>query len=303
MIYTLTTNPSIDYYIYLNDQVKKGINRSSKYDFIAAGKGVNVSRVLSNLGQKNTCVLTAGGFTGEYIKDQLSLDNNIEVIMIPIAGNSRINVKIRCAGDEVDLNTSGPEVTEEKKKELVLCFSKVKKNDYVCINGSLQSGMKETIFEIADIVNRNGGRLILDVPNISFDEILRCKPYLIKPNDDEIRQFLSTDRKFPELAYEIKERIAAKEINCLLSLGAEGSCYISKDRIVKVKCPNVTAINTVGAGDSLLAGFVYMLENGNPIEKCLSFASATGSAAVTKEELPTQVDIYPLVEQVVLEEL
>ncbi|NMA15833.1 MAG: hexose kinase [Erysipelotrichia bacterium] len=303
MIYTLTTNPSVDYYIYLKDKLKEGINRPTKYDFVAGGKGVNVSKILSNLKQKNICVLLAGGFSGDYIKYQLSKDENIEVLLIPIEDNSRINVKIRCNKNEIDLNTIGPEVTKEKQNELVSVFSKIKDGDYVCISGSLQKGMIETVIRIAENVNKNKGKLILDVPNMSYDEIVSCKPYLIKPNDEEIKHILKTDISFPELIYEIKEKITEKGINCLLSLGEKGSCYISKDRIILAESPKVTVINTVGAGDSLLAAFVYMLENNNSIEECLKFATATGSATVKKATLPTKDDIIKLVNKVIIKDL
>lgn len=303
MIYTLTTNPSIDYYIYLNDELKEGINRSSRCDFIAGGKGVNVSKVLSNLNQKNICVLLAGGFSGDYIKYQLSRDKNLDVLMIPIEENSRINVKIRCNKNEIDLNTAGPLVSQDKQNELISVFSKIKEGDYVCISGSLQRGMIETIIMIADSVNKNKGKLILDVPNMSYDEIVSCKPYLIKPNYEEIKHLLKTESDLPKLAYEIKEKIAEKGINCLLSLGEKGSFYISKEKMVKAECPKVKVINTVGAGDSLLAAFVYMLENNKTIEDCLRFATATGSASVTKEILPTKEDINILVNQIVLKNI
>lgn len=303
MIYTLTTNPSIDYYLFTEKDLNEGINRPESCQFVAAGKGVNVSRVLANLGQKNKCVIVSGGFTGKYICDKTNEIEHIDVINVPIENDSRVNVKIRCNGKEVDLNTSGPELTEDNKKALLKAFDMVKENDYVCFNGSLQKGMKETMIHLAKLLHEKGAKLILDVPNLSYNEIVDCQPYLIKPNDDELRDLLESDARFPELAYVAQKQLASKGIHIMLSLGKKGSCYIGKNEIIKVNCPKVKAVNTVGAGDSLLAGFMYMLENNKPLEQCLRFASATGSAAVMTTDLPERTAIEGLVDQVFVEQL
>lgn len=301
MIYTLTTNPSIDYYIFSSKDLQEGINRPEGYQFVAAGKGVNVSRVLANLNQKSKCVIVAGGFTGQYICDEINKIEDIEVIHVPIEGNSRVNVKIRPNGKEVDLNTSGPELTEENKKQLLSVFDEVKENDYVCFNGSLQKGMKETMISLAKAIRAKGGKVVLDVPNLNAEEIVECCPFMIKPNIEELQDLLQSDLPYPEIISLAKERLTSKGINIMLSLGKDGSCFIGKEEVFEVNCPKVQAVNTVGAGDSLLAGFMYMLENNKPLQQCLSFASATGSAAVTTNDLPTKEIILPLLEQVRVE--
>lgn len=301
MIYTLTTNPSIDYYIHLQEPIQKGIHRVQKYSFEPGGKGVNVSKVLANLGLRNVCVLAVGGFSGCFVKQQLEQDEHLLVKVVEIEGNSRINVKVRSAGDEIDLNTSGPALSQQKQQELIEIFSNIEKDDIVCINGTVQDGLMDTLFEIAKRVKKQQAKLVLDVPNMTYQQILQCQSYLIKPNMEELEQLLQLDSS--DWMTQVREKLTKQGIACLLSLGEKGSCYIGLDRCLKANCPKVAVVNTVGAGDSLLAGFLYMLANNKPMEQCLKFASASGSGAVTKNELPQKQDIEPLLEQVEVREM
>ena len=153
MIYTITLNPSVDYYIYLDDLKKGLINRISKYQFIAAGKGINVSRMLSKSNIKSICIFPKGGFSGNFLLDELSRDTNIECRTVTINQPNRINVKIR-HDMETDLNLEGPGLDELAQKQLLKLVLDVKTNDTVVISGSIQHGLFPLVKQICDFVNK-----------------------------------------------------------------------------------------------------------------------------------------------------
>lgn len=299
MIYTLTTNPSIDYYLYHDLDLREGIHRCEHYEFIVAGKGVNVSKMLAGLQMQSNCIVVCGGFTGDYIINELKKEKSFHTTSILIAQDSRINVKTRFNRREVDINTSGPVLDNHAKDTLVQVFDQVGATDFVCINGSLQSDMKDTILKISKKVHEKQAKLILDVPNITAEEILSYRPFLIKPNLEELKNLLQMDVALDEIIENTKNLFADNGINVLLSLGEVGSCYISSEVILHVTSAKVEhVVNTVAAGDSMLAGFVYMLANGNTIEETLKFASAAGSASVMSSYLPTLDVIDTLYQQI-----
>jgi len=303
MIYTLTTNPCIDYYIYHDSELIEGINRSEQYEFIVAGKGVNVSKMLLILQMPSSCIVVCGGFTGDYIVNELKKEKLINTIDIQIAHVSRINVKTRFNHKEIDFNTSGPIVDDNAKEALLEVFDQVNANDFVCINGSLQSDIKDTVFRISKKVNKKNAKLVLDVPNLTADEIISYRPYLIKPNIDELKKLLNTEDGLNHIIDKAKSTFANYGINVLLSLGEAGSCYISSDKIIRISSAKVDqVVNTVASGDCLLAGFIYMQANQKSIEESLKFASATGSASVISSYLPSMDVITDLYKQVTIHE-
>ena len=303
MIYTLTANPAIDYYLFFDNELSYGINRTGKYSFEAGGKGVNVSRVLASFREENICVILTGGFSGEYIGEQLEKEDFIKVRNVPLEGISRINVKIRCAGKELDINTSGPQVDGSCREDFLAAFAEIKANDIVCFNGSLQAGVSELLAELAGELRKKGARLVMDVPNLTLEEVLAYKPYLIKPNEEELQQLLHTDSVYPQLAMAAQKTLGKEGVKVLLSLGKDGSCYIDESRIIKLSVPPVKAVNTVAAGDSLLAGFIYALNREMPLETCLRYAASGGTAAVMRTELPSVELISTLLDQIILTEV
>ncbi|MBQ9840865.1 MAG: hexose kinase [Erysipelotrichaceae bacterium] len=300
MIYTLTTNPSIDYYLYGKNDICEGIIHPDDYEFIVAGKGVNVSKMLARLNKETKCIVVCGGFTGDYIASELEKEEKLNHVIVRNNENTRINVKTRFNGIEIDFNSYGPSLLDAAKQELIDVFDQVQAQDYVCINGSLQKGMKDTIITIAKKVCAKQAKLILDVPNLTKEEILACSPYLIKPNQDELCKLLN-EENLEELIYKAQNVFAKNGIHVLLSLGEKGSCYIAKDEILKVLCPKIDeVVNTVAAGDSLLAGFICKLSDDKNIYEALTYASACGSASVSSSYLPTKELVDSLVDKVIV---
>ncbi|MBQ6655603.1 MAG: 1-phosphofructokinase family hexose kinase [Erysipelotrichaceae bacterium] len=298
MIHTITLNPSIDYYLHPASFEIGVINRASEVDYIAAGKGINVSRMLSELSIPSTCIFPAGGFTGSFLVESLKKVPLVSVEQVMIEGISRINVKIRHQ-QETDLNAEGPKLSRDTQERLLDLMKAVKEGDYVVISGSIQHGLNELITRIAERVNAQNGRLVLDVPNLPLEDLVACRPYLIKPNMEELQSFLNSDRPLEQLLPEARSQLIDRGVSSILiSLGKDGACYLSKDEHYTITGPVMKPLNTVAAGDSMLSAAIGHLSQGSDIKTALKYGVACGSAAVMAPYLPTrdQVEaIYKLV--------
>ncbi|MCR5066472.1 MAG: 1-phosphofructokinase family hexose kinase [Erysipelotrichaceae bacterium] len=302
MIYTITLNPSIDYYLYPEHLELGVINRASKVDYIAAGKGINVSRMLCELGMTSTCIFPAGGFTGRYLIDELDPIELIRVEPIMIEGISRINVKIRHE-QETDLNAEGPELSDEAQKQLLKLMSGISADDYVIISGSIQRGLNGLIVRLCEEINANKGRVVLDIPNLPLHDLVACKPYLIKPNLEELQKFLSSEEPLERLLPLAREQLIANGIrSILISLGSEGAYYLSADHQYRITGPHRDPLNTVAAGDSMLSATVGYLARGSELETALKYGVSCGTAAVMAAYLPTREQVEEIYPQVVIEE-
>lgn len=303
MIYTITLNPSVDYYIYLDDLKKGLINRISKYQFIAAGKGINASRMLSKSNIKSICIFPKGGFSGDFLLDELKNDTNIECRTVSINQPNRINVKIR-HDMETDLNLEGPTLDETAQKQLLKLVSDVKTNDTVVISGSIQRGLFPLVKQISDFVNEQKGKLVLDIPNLSLRQIIECHPFMIKPNLEELQFMLCKNNELSDLLQDIKSRIIQQGVKSLfISLESKGAYYIDENVQYSISPPKVKVVNTVAAGDSLLAETVGSLQLGKSLKESLKLGVAAGTAAVMVEYLPEVEDIQRIYEKVNIEEI
>ena len=298
MIYTITLNPSIDYYLYPEHLQVGAINRTNNVDYIAAGKGINVSRMLSELSIPSSCIFPAGGFTGTFLVESLKKISLIDVQPVMIEGTSRINVKIRHE-QETDLNAEGPKLSDETQRKLLKLMDSVQENDYVIISGSIQHGLNEFIVSLADAVNSHDGRLVLDIPNLPLDDLVACRPYLIKPNLEELQSFLQSDLPLKELLPLARQQLLDKGVGSILvSLGKDGACYLNNEETYTITGPVMKPLNTVAAGDSMLSATIGHLANGDDLQTSLKYGVSCGSAAVMVPYLPTreQVEtIYKLV--------
>ena len=184
MIYTVTLNPAIDYFITLRDELMVDeVNRGTGELFKAGGKGLNVSKILSVLGVPSRAVALLGGFTGEFIKDAFSADPNIEIVPVRIEGNNRINLKAMYDHKALCINGTGPSVGEEDRKSILELFASLCAEDTVVISGSMMPGLDEQfITEMSGIIHGRGARLVIDMEKICPETLIRCRPELIKPN-------------------------------------------------------------------------------------------------------------------------
>ena len=290
MIYTVTFNPAIDYIVRMDKPLDPGMtNRSASEDCFFGGKGINVSTVLKNLGIENTALGFAAGFTGKAIVDSL-IEKGIEEDFIMLnEGISRINVKIK-SDEETEINAQGPNISDEAYEELLNKLDKLQKDDVLILAGSIPSSLPDDVYEI--ILERlydKGVTFVVDATKDLLMNVLRFKPFLIKPNNHELGEMfgtvLETDDEIEEYAKKLQEMGAR---NVLISMAGDGAMLITEDgQRFRVGVPKGTVKNSVGAGDSMVAGFVAGYMKTRDYQVALNMGTAAGSATAFSDDLAT----------------
>ena len=295
MIYTLTLNPAIDYIINVKNYTDGAVNRTSGEKLLPGGKGINVSIVLKNLGIESTAMGFVGGFTGKMIEDMLTTSGlGCDFVHLD-SGLSRINVKIK-AQTETEINAQGPQISNEMLLSLYNKLEQLKEGDTLVMAGSVPSSLPETIyFEIMQKLKDKNIRFVVDATKDLLTSSLKYNPFLIKPNNFELGetfgQMLSTDTQIIDCAQKLQEMGAR---NVLVSMGKDGAILLSEDgQILKASAPQGKVINTTGAGDSLVAGFLAGLSKGYAY--ALKMGICAGSASAFSEELATYDEIMSLI--------
>ncbi|AKU79611.1 1-phosphofructokinase [Spiroplasma turonicum] len=307
MIYTLTLNPAVDHIILVNKNIELGMTNYYNDDYkVVGGKGINAAIILNNLGAN----VEAIGILGEENKDiffnkfnEIKLKNNFYLNK----GNTRVNYKIKNLQirQETELNGLGFNVDNNNIISILNYFkTKLKEKDIVVLTGSTAKGINDDIYNIiGKIVNDKKAILICDCTKDLLLNVLESKPYLIKPNLEEICATLKIDFKENFSDEEIFKLVnMLKELgaqNVLLSMGSKGSIFFSSNgEIYKVGTAKGKLVNSVGAGDSMLAGFVFGLSHDFNIEKVLQYAAASGGATAFTEWLAEKKEIEGLVNEI-----
>lgn len=293
MIYTVTLNPALDYTLNIDLLQRGAITRSNGENSAFGGKGINVSLILKELGLESTALGICAGFVGEALVCDLE-NKGIKTDFVRLKeGNTRINVKIR-DGAETDINCGGPNVPREALEELYLKLDALQSGDVLVLAGSIPTGVDQSIY--ADIMKRlqNKGILfVVDACGEALTLALKEKPFLIKPNEDELAEIFKTKIETLDDAYFYAEKLWEMGAeNVLVSLGekgavlrdAEGKKYFADSK-------KITPKSTVGAGDSMVAGFLagYILEG--DFEKALKLGTACGTATASCYGLATGKEI------------
>ena len=301
MIYTVTFNPALDYIVRLDSFVSGGTNRVNFEQVLAGGKGINVSIVLGNMGQKSTALGFIAGFTGEEVKRQLQDKKvNYDFIQLP-KGFTRINAKVK-ADTETEINGQGPNISEEKWQALITQIDKIlKSGDVLVLAGSIPNTLPDDMYEriLARLYGR-GVRCVVDATKKLLLNVLKFQPFLIKPNNNELEDLfdtkLKTDEEFLEHAKKLQKKGAK---NVLVSMGADGALLLDEHgNHYRCPAPKGTLVNSVGAGDSMVAGFLTGLaENNGDYERAFRFAVACGSASAFSENLATRAEVEELMKQ------
>lgn len=303
MIYTVTFNPSLDYVISVEDFETRKINRTASETIFAGGKGINVSWVLSELGVKSTTLGFVSGFTGDELERRVQ-EKGISTDFIHVKeGFSRINVKVRTDKrndkddifhEETEINGQGPSVSEEELEQLMGKISCMTEEDILIISGSICRGLSQNIYaDIVKVCKEKGIRVVVDASSTLLWNTLEYQPFLIKPNQHELGDIFNreiTTRE--EIIFYGKELQNRGAQNVLISAGGDGAVLIAEDGMVyEMEAPSGTVINSVGAGDSMVAGFLagYM-ENGD-YEKALKLGIYAGSATAFSEGLAHKNEI------------
>lgn len=286
MIYTLTLSPALDYMMRFSEIRAGRINRSSDVRFRAGGKGINVSLVLKRLNVASCCLGFVAGFTGAEILRLIRREGLNERLLTLPEGNSRINVKIK-SREETDYNASGPAIPApliEELKEQIRCLQA---GDMLIMSGNPPAGTDAGLYcELAGIAQANGAVVVADVSGRCLEEIVSIRPALIKPNQFELSELAGrTLNTIEEIAAFAGKLCCCGPRNVLVSLGANGAVLASADGALYCAAPQLEIVNTTGAGDSMVAGYVKMCCGRCPDEEMLRFAVACGSASAASEHL------------------
>lgn len=296
MIYTVTFNPALDYILEL-DKLEIGKIQKSKTELILpGGKGINVSTVLTNLEIDNIALGYKAGFVGAEL-ERLLRNMNVKTDFIDLEeGNSRINVKIS-GEEETAINTNGPQISENKILELLEKLKTLNANDYLVLSGSIPSSIKDDIYEkICSIVKKQNVKIIVDATKNLLVQALKYNPFLIKPNNEELGEIFGVEIHTKEDAYVYGKKL--KEMgaqNVLVSMGKIGAALIDEaGQEYFIKSPEGKRVNTVGSGDSMVAGFIAGFLKYNNYNDALRMGVSAGSASALSKYLATKEEVYNL---------
>ncbi|MCR5834006.1 MAG: 1-phosphofructokinase [Selenomonadaceae bacterium] len=296
MIYTVTFNPAIDYIVRLNSFTAGKINRVTYEQVLGGGKGVNVSIVLGNLGHKSTATGFLAGFTGDEIVRQLRTFNAADDFVKLDEGFSRINVKVK-ADVETEINGQGPKISDAKREELFKKLETLQEGDTLILSGSIPNTLPDDMYEqTLSRLQGKGIRFVVDAEKNLLLKVLKFNPWLIKPNNHELGDMfgvtLKTDEDIIKYAKKLQEQGAQ---NVLISMAGDGAILLTAEgKHYKSEPPKGTLVNSVGAGDSMVAGFVAGYIESNDYEKAFLMGLCTGSASAFSENLATRPEVEAL---------
>ena len=295
MIYTVTFNPSLDYIVATDSLILGKVNRTVSELILSGGKGVNVSIVLNNLNVKNTALGFIAGFTGKEIENGLKkLGCCCDFITIE-KGFSRINIKIK-AKEETELNGMGPEISQKELNQLFEKLDCLQSQDILILAGSVPNSLPQNIYEkIMERLQNKNIRIIVDATKDLLINVMKYQPFLVKPNTHELGELFHTTLNTEEdiIFYGKKlQQMANGNVNVLVSRAGEGAILIgTDDNIYKSPAPKGTLINSVGAGDSMVAGFIAGYLKNHSLEEAFYMGVATGSASAFSKYLATKEEV------------
>lgn len=306
MIYTVTFNPSIDYVMFVDDFAAGALNRTTATVKFAGGKGINVSRVLQTLQVPSTALGFIGGFPGHFIENTLKAEG-IYTAFTQVDEDTRINVKLK-SQTETEINAAGPHITEAQVATLFEQLRATTAEDIVVVAGSVPSSLPDTIYiDIAKITQQTGAKLVVDAEKSLIEGILPYHPLFIKPNQHELEAMFDTKIETDQDVLTYARRLVDKGAqSVIVSLGGAGAIYADREVAYKIQAPQGQVVNTVGAGDSTVAGMIAGLSQNLELPEALTLAIASGSATAFNDdlaqydmiqELQAHVTIQPLNEE------
>ncbi|WP_305807864.1 1-phosphofructokinase, partial [Staphylococcus epidermidis] len=277
-----------------------GLNRAQDTNKFAGGKGINVSRVLKTLGVDSTALGFAGGFPGDFIAQTLK-DSDIHTNFVQVEEDTRINVKLK-TGQETEVNAQGPNVTEAQFQSLLNQIKETSDKDTVIVAGSVPKSIPSDAYaQIAKITRQTGAQLVVDAEKDLVETVLEYQPLFIKPNKDELEVMFNTSVKNDEDVIKYAKQILEKGAqSVIVSLGGDGAIYVDHQQSIKAVNPTGEVINTVGSGDSTVAGMVAGLATGLSVQDAFKQAVASGTATAFDADLATKEAIENIKSQVTI---
>ncbi|WHY95492.1 1-phosphofructokinase [Peribacillus simplex] len=303
MIYTVTLNPSIDYLVEVESFQMGKVNRTSYDAKFPGGKGINVSRVLKRLGNSTTALGFIGGQTGEFVKRFLRQEE-IFTDFTEIAGDTRINVKLK-TGLETEINSQGPIISKGNYQQLFSQIEQLNNNDILILSGSIPPSVPSDVYEaMARTCSQNGIKVVVDTSGKELLNVLPHRPFLIKPNHHELGELFSTEIRTVDDAREYGAKLVeAGAQNVIVSMAGQGAVLCSGGESYSANVPKGNVINSVGAGDSMVAGFIGTYESTGDILSAFRFSLAAGSATAFSSDLGTLDKIEELLPQIAINHL
>ena len=296
MIYTVTFNPSLDYIVTVDNFTTGRVNRTTTEFMYPGGKGINVSIVLKNLGYDNIALGFEAGFTGEEIIRRISDMGIIHDFIHVDNGLSRINVKIR-SDNESEINGQGPAIEADHINKLYQRLDKLKNGDVLVLAGSIPTVMPDSMYmDIMKYLKGRNIKIVVDATKDLLVNVLEYKPFLIKPNNHELGEIFGVELKTRDEVVEYAKRLQKMgAVNVLVSMAGEGAVLVAEDgSIFKTPAPKGVVKNSVGAGDSMVAGFIAgYLNSGNYVE-AFKMGVCTGSASAFLDKLTTKAEVEAL---------
>lgn len=287
MIYTMTFNPSLDYIMNVHDFKEGETNRSVSEKIYPGGKGFNVSIILKRLGFESTALGFVGGFTGHEIVSELQQRGLTCDLCYLCEGNSRINVKMK-GKKETEINGSGPHIPLDKIDELFEKLNALKKGDTLVLAGSIPTSLPDDIYEIImKRLENKGIRFVVDATNELLKKVLPYHPFLIKPNHRELEELFQVEMNTQEDIINYAKQLQKQgAVNVLVSLGKDGALLVAEDGHVYFCKGAVGQLkNSVGSGDSMVAGFVAGYLKENHYQEAMHLGSACGGATAFSDDL------------------
>lgn len=300
MFYTVTLNPALDYILQVDDFGIGKINRTKTEKILPGGKGLNVSMVLKNLEIDTVAIGFIAGFTGDELRKQME-QKGVKTEFIKVQnGITRINVKIS-SNQETALNGIGPDIDEKDIEELLQKINEITSDDLVILSGNIPKSIPKNIYQIiCDILEKNNVTFVVDATRELLIDVLKYKPFLIKPNKEELEETfkvkITTKDELVTYAKKLQDMGAQ---NVLISLGGDGAMLLNKeDKVYYSKAPKGKVINTVGAGDSMVAGFLAGYKKTKDYEQAFKMGIATGSASAFSMDLATAKEVEDLLKDI-----
>lgn len=299
MIYTITTNPSIDYIMRFDKFSDGATIRAYEDEKYPGGKGIMASKILKNLGEDPINLGFVGGFIGEYIASGVR-DLGLKEKFVRIADNSRINVKLKY-DHETEINAKGPNISKEEVEEFFASLKEISGDDIIVISGSLPYSLDEDFYK--KVIETTGARFTIDIADKRVLDYLKYKPLLIKPNKEELGKIFETEITDENMVKYAKKLNQLGAQNVIVSLGAEGSIFVDDKIALRAKPIKGKLVNSVGSGDSMVGGFVYGLVNAYDKTDAYKLAAACGSATAFSPDIAERTIINDILREVEVEEI
>lgn len=303
MIYTVTLNPSIDFIVRLESLALGSVNRMESDDKFAGGKGINVSRVLKRLDIDNTATGFIGGFTGRFVEEGL-VSEGIATNFVSVNEETRINVKIK-AGEETEINGAGPTITEGQLAELEAILAGLTPEDTVVFAGSAPVNLGNKVYNtLIPLAKKAGAEVVCDFEGQTLLDSLAHQPLLVKPNNHELADIFGVELNgLADIEKYARVILAKGAKNVIISMAGDGALLVTQEAAYFAKPIKGTVKNSVGAGDSMVAGFTgEYVKSGDPVE-ALKWGVACGTATTFSDDLATAEFINETYRKVEVEKL